>query len=793
MAQLTVEQALEQAVQHHQAGRLNDAETIYRQILAHHPDHVDAMHLLGVLAHQVGRNDIAINLIQCALSIRPDWPEALSNLGNALKARGQLDQAVVAYQSALNLRPDFAEGHNNLGNALKEQVKLDEAIAAFRLALTVRPGYPQALNNLGNVLRLTGQLDEAIDGYRQAIALEPEYPDAHNNLGIALQNKGKLDEALAAFHRAIALQPNHAEAHSNLGNALKTKGELDLAIAAYRQAIAFRPTYAQAYGNLGEALRNKGQLDAALNACRQAIALNSNLPEGYNNLGNVLRNQGKYYESIAAYRQAILLKPSYAQAYSNLGNVLRDYGELDEAVLAFGQAIALKPDYAIAHSGLGNALKDSRNLDAALVEYREAVRLDPADAEIHSNLVFSLNYVPGIDPQEAAEELRRWDDRHALPLGKSIQPHNNDRDPDRRLRVGYVSPDFRGHVVGRNLMPLFSNHDHRQFEIFGYTQVPSADGMTREFQQLSDSWCNIVGLSDEQVVAQIREDRIDILVDLTLHTGGNRLLVFARKPAPVQVTFMGYPGSTGLTAIDYRLSDPYLDPVGNDESIYSERTIRLPDSFWCYDPLDFRSLPVNPLPALCSGAVTFGCLNNFCKINGEVLSLWAKVLLQVKNSRLLLLAAAGNPRADVLKCLGKEGIDPHRVEFVTQQSRQKYLETYNRIDVGLDTFPYNGHTTSLDSFWMGVPVVTIVGKTIVGRAGWSQLSNLGLTELAANDSQQFVKIAVDLANDLPRLTQLRSTLRSRMEQSPLMNATGFARNIEAAYRSMWHNWCEDSG
>ena len=291
---------------------------------------------------------------------------------------------------------------------------------------------------------------------------------------------------------------------------------------------------------------------------------------------------------------------------------------------------------------------------------------------------------------------------------------------------------------------------------------------------------------------RIRADRIDILVDLKLHTCGNRLLVFARKPAPIQVSWLGYPGSTGMTAIDYRLSDPDLDPLGMDESVYSEKTIRLPDTFWCYDPLDGRQIPVTPLPAPTNGFVTFGSLNVFCKVNDALLARWANVLRQVENSRMLILSPSGAHRLRTQECFQQNGIDSDRIEFVANQSRQSYLETYHQVDLGLDTFPYAGHTTSLDSFWMGVPVVTLVGETAVSRAGWCQLSNLRLQELAAQTPEQFAKIAVGLAGDLPRLQALRSTLRQRMEESPLMDAPRFARGIEATYRQMWRTWCQST-
>jgi protein O-GlcNAc transferase len=790
MPQLTIQQAFDLALEHHQSGRLPQAESLYRQILAQQPEHADAIHLLGLIAHQVGRDDVAVDLLRRAVALGPNSPDAHSNLGNALKNTGHVDEAVAAYRQAIALRSDFPEAHNNLGNALKDKGQFDDAIAAYRQAIALRPNYAEAHNNLGNALSDSGRADEAIAAYLQAINLNPQLPEARNNLGNVLRDKGQGDDAIAAYRHAIALRPAYAEAHSNLGNALKDKGQLDEAIEACQRAITLRPAYAEAHLNLGNALRDQGLLDAAIDAFRKAIALRPGYAEAYGNLGNALKEKGQLDEAIAACRQAIALNPNLPEAHTNLGNALKDQGQLDEAIASYRQAIALRPGYSEAHSNLGNTLRDNGQFDEAIAAYHQAIALRPDSAQTHSNLAYTLHFHPDCDAKSIAEELARWNCQYAEPLRSSIQVHDNDRDPGRRLRIGYVSPDFRDHVVGRNLLPLFRRHDRSQFEITCYSQTLCPDAVTGEFQQNADRWRSIVGVGDEQAAEQIRRDRIDILIDLTLHMSQNRLLVFARKPAPVQATFAGYPGSTGLTAIDYRLSDPYLDPIGMDESIYTERTIRLPHSFWCYDPLDCRDIQVSPLPALTSGGVTFGCLNNFCKINDAVLSLWAKVLRQVKNSRLLLLAPMGSHRSRTLERFRLEGIDPGRVEFVSVQSREKYLQTYHRIDIGLDTFPYNGHTTSLDSFWMGVPVITFVGNTAVSRAGWCQLSNLGLAELARDTPEQFVRLAADLANDLPRLSQLRSTLRQRMEQSPLMDAPAFARDIETAYRQMWRAWCE---
>jgi protein O-GlcNAc transferase len=610
-------------------------------------------------------------------------------------------------------------------------------------------------------------------------------------LALALQHHhaGRWQEAERHYAQILARQPNHFDAIHNLGVLARQAGRPDLAVDLLRRAVALKPNSQQAHYNLGDALKDIGRLEEAVASYRQAIALHPDFPEAHNNLGIVLHDLRRHDESIDACRRAISLRPNFAEAYLNLGNPLKERGQPDDAIAAYRQAVALKPDCSTAYNNLGNALKDVGELDEAVAAFRRAIALDPKLMQAHSNLILTLHYHPAFDARAIADELGRWNRAHAEPLLKEIQAHKNDRDLNRPLRIGYFSPDFRDHVVGRNLLPLFRNHDRRQFEITCYAQVLLPDASTAQFQGLADRWRNVVGVSDEQLAKQIRDDQIDILVDLALHTAGRRLLVFARKPAPVQATFAGYPGSTGLSAIDYRLSDPYLDPIGTDESIYSERTICLPDSFWCYDPLETADIPANSLPAWENGFITFGCLNNFTKINENVLSLWALVLKQVKNSRLLLMAPAGNHRQRTIDQLSREGIAVDRIEFAPRASRRKYLGLYHRIDLGLDTFPYNGHTTSLDSFWMGVPVVTLIGQTAVGRAGWCQLSNLQLTELAAQTPEQFIEIAASLARDLPRLQTLRSTLRQRLEQSPLMDAPRFARNIETAYRQMWRTWC----
>ncbi len=384
-------------------------------------------------------------------------------------------------------------------------------------------------------------------------------------------------------------------------------------------------------------------------------------------------------------------------------------------MIAYRQAIALTPNFASAHNNLANALKARGQIDAAVEEYWHAVEFRPDLPQFGDNLLYAMHFQPGIDAAALLDAHLGWDEQYAQRLKLEIKPHDNDRKVDRRLRIGYVSPNFYEHVVGRNLFPLLREHDRERFEVFCYANSRDEDALTARFQSFADGWRNITGLEDDAAADQIRADRIDILLDLSLHMEGNRLLVFARKPAPVQVTFAGYPSGTGLQTMDYRLTDPYLDPPGQTDGHYRERSIRLPRSFWCFDPIDDQA-DVGPPPFRSRGGqITFGCLSNFCKVNDHVLDLWSQVLTRVKNSRLLLQAPQGSHRQETLDRLAQAGIDPERVEFEAYRPRREYLELYRRIDIGLDTFPYNGHSTSLDSFWMGVPVITLVGETAVAR------------------------------------------------------------------------------
>jgi len=785
---MTIPQAFDLALQHHRAGRLAEAEALYRQILAAQPNHANSLHLLGLIAYQVGRHDLALEWIAQAIIHDPDYAAAHSNLGEVYRATGRLEEAMAAYRRALQIKPDFPEALNNLSDALRKRERFDEAIAASRRALEIKPNYPDALNNLGAALAGQRRFDEAIVSFRRAIELDLGHAEAINNLGAALVGRGRLEEAVLTCRRALLLKPDHEGAHYNLGVALARQGQLDGAIAAYRDALRLRPSYPDALNNLGNALRERGHLDEAIAAYRNALQLKPDSPETLNNLGNALKDQGEWDKAIAVYRRALELNPDYPEAQINIGAALTGQGQLDDAIVACRRALQLKSDYPEALNNLGNALKYRGELDEALASYRRALHVEPKQAWAHSNLVHSLHYHPNHNARAISEEHQRWNRLFSEPLKQFVQPHGNDRSPERRLRIGYISPDFRDHPVGRYVLPLFECHDPERFEILCYSEVARPDFITERLRALAVGWRSTIGVANDRLAKMIREDRVDILVDLALHTAGNRLPVFARQPAPVQVTWLGYPGSTGLPIINYRLTDAYLEPPGMDPAWSAEESLRLPNCWCCYHPAD-ESPEINSLPALIGHGVTFGSLNNFAKVNERVLALWAHVMQAVEQSRLLMFCPEGQARERVRGFFSVHGIAVERVEFTGFTARWKYLSLYHRIDIGLDPFPYNGMTTTCDALWMGVPILTMPGEMPASRAGLSILSNVGLEEFAAHSEEDYVRIAVELAGDLPRLAELRSTLRKRMETSVLMDAPCFARNIEAAYRSMWERWC----
>jgi protein O-GlcNAc transferase len=787
-AKMTLNQAMELAMQQHHAGKLAEAEQIYRQVLANAPNHAGALHGLGLLSHQSGKHSTAADLIGQAIAIQPAEPMFHCNLGNVLSAMREYDRAIEAYRRAIALNPNLAEPHNNLGNALQSKGLFDEAAVELSAAIGLKPDLAEAHANRGTVLRRQGKVDEAIASLTRAIELKPDFAVALNRLGEVLLERRSFSEAAEAFSRAIAAQPRYLVAINNLGIALKEQGRLDEVIATYRRGMELAPDSPALFLNLGNALRNQGKFVEAIAAFERAIELQPRYAEAYSALADSLILEGKASEALSAASRAVELDPTRPIAHNNLGNALMESFRLDEAMESFKRAIELKPDFAEAYGNLANALKDEGRVADAIAVYDRALAVNPNHSTIASNRVYALHFHPDYDAAAILREHREWNRAYAQKIS-AYPAHANTRDPNRPLRVGYMSADFRTHPVGRFLLPLFRHHDPQQVEIFCYSNLTAPDPMTDQLRESAREWKSMVAMSDESAAEMIYQDRIDILVDLAMYAAGNRMLLFARKPAPVQVTYLAYCSTTGLGAMDYRLTDPYIDPPGQGDENYSEKSVRLEHSYWCYEPVAGLPEP-GELAASAVGKITFGCLNNFCKVSEPTLRAWGEILRGVPGSRLALHAKEGGHRKDVLMLLGEYGVDAERVKFVGVLTSAEYFQGYGSIDIALDPFPCAGGTTTCDALWMGMPVVTLAGRTAVGRTGVSVLSVVGLPELIGADVAQYIRIAIELAGDLPRLARLRAGLRKRMLGSDLCDARGFARDVEAAYRQMWRQWCQ---
>jgi predicted O-linked N-acetylglucosamine transferase (SPINDLY family) len=617
-------------------------------------------------------------------------------------------------------------------------------------------------------------------------------PETIFRQAVAHHQAGRLAEAADAYRRVLDLRPDHAATHFNLGQILFGQGKADEAAAAFARAVALKPDDAEAHLGLGAALKILGRLDAAADALERTVALKPDLAPAHNNLGNVLQAQGRLEEAVDAYQRARALKPDYPEASYNLGNALAALERLDAARDAYTRALALNPNLAKAHCNLGTLLQSQGRIDESLAHYRRALELEPDFVACHQNLLTGILYHPGLDDAARLAEHLRFARDHA-PAGVRPRPHPNVPDPDRRLRLGYLSADLRDHPVACNLIPLIEARDRSRFELFLYADLRRLDDASRRFRELADGWRVVAGLSDAEVADRIRADGIDILVCLAGRFEGNRPLVAAHTPAPVQVSFFD-PATSGLAAMDYLIADPVMVPRRSKES-FVERVVRLP-SYHLAQPID-AAPPVAPPPMLASGVPTFGCFNNPAKITDRVLDLWGELMGEVPGSRLLLkfrrLYASAALRERVHAALGARGVGPERVVLRAEtQSLADHLALYSRIDVALDPFPFSGSTTTFESLWMGAPVVTLAGEFMVGRWSASMLSATGLSELVAASPAEYIAICCRLAAAPRKLAELRAGLRARVATSPLCDAKSHARHIERLYRAFWRRWCRSA-
>lgn len=770
-------------------GRFIEAEIVASQLTKRFPRHGFSWKVLGVLLKLRGEAVAALEPMQKAALLLPHDAGVLSNLGATLTALGRHGEAEASYRRAILLKPGFAEAHNNLGNVLRRQGRMEEAEACYRRALDLAPGFAEAESNLGNTLNDQGRLKEAEACYRRAIALKGDIAAVHNNLGNVLKDQGRLEESEASYRLALQLAPAFAEAQSNLGNVLRRQGRLEEAEAWCRRALEQEPKSPQAQSNLGNVFKDQGRLAEAEACYRLALEADCRLAEAHNNLGITLDSQGRFQEAEACYRTSLALKPECAETHSNLGNTLRNRGLLREAEGCYRRALELNPEFAEAHGNLGDILKDQGRLQEAETCYRQALALDPQRADVHSNLLFCLLHNEQLTPEECRDEHFAFSRQFEEQLRPHWLPHRNDPDPDRRLKVGFVSGDLRSHVVANYIEPVWKALSRSATtELWVYSNFAGEDAVSRQLRQDVHHWRMVVGLTDEALATVIRSDAIDILIDLSGHTGHNRLLTFARKPAPLQATWIGYPGTTGLAAIDYLICDRFNAPFGSYERYYSEKFARLPSTGAFMPSADAPT--VNELPALSNGFVTFASFSRPNKLGKSVIDIWSEVLRALPAARLLLSPIDDRGLVEELTaCFSRNGIASDRLDFRPKLPLPAYLALHHEVDIILDTWPYSGGTTSNHAAWMGVPVVTMRGPSRAHCLSASTMCRMGLDDWVADDTAGFVNIAVAQARNLGGLAVLRRGMRDRWLHSPLRQGDIVARGLEAALRFMWQRWC----
>ncbi len=689
--------------------------------------------------------------------------------GHVLEAQDRLDEAMQRYLDAIRLAPDPARAHLNLGNVLLAKGDLPGALDAFRTAIKHKPDYAGAYYNIGNALLGNGQFDEAAANYRRALEIQPDYAEVHCSLGVALKELGQLDSAIASFQTALKINPDLVEAYTNLD-------------------VAIRDIF-----NMCNVLMDNGQLNDAVANYLRVLEINPDFTEAHCNMGLALQALGKFEAAVASYQRALANKPDFAEAHNNLGLALQSLGKLNIAVESYRRALEIKPDFAEAILNLGNTLKDLGQLDGAVECYRLALEINPGYSDAHSNLLLTLNYTAIHAPSYYFEQARQFGRIVAGKVGERFSAWQCATRPE-RLRVGLLSGDLLDHPVGFFLDELLAHIDPARVELIAYPAHHKQDELTARIRRYFSAWKPLSGLSDESAARLIHADGVHVLLDLSGHTQHNRLPVFAWKPAPVQVSWLGYFATTGVAEMDYVLADEVGVPEVQ-QAQFTESVWYLPDTRLCFTA-PAVDLAVTPLPALAKGRVTFGCFQNLTKVGDGVLELWGEVLAAVPDATLRLQCKQFSESTQVeqlLHRLQRYGIDSVRVVTHGAAGREAYLAAHAEVDLILDTFPYPGGTTTCEALWMGVPTLTLAGDSLLARQGASLLTAAGLAEWVANSKMEYIAKAITLASDLPRLASLRAGLRPQVLASPLFDAPRFARNFEDALWGMWQRYQAQQG
>ena len=771
------QQEINHLVSCYQLGKWAEAEQLAGKLTKNYPSHPFSWKVLGAILKMTGKAQEALAPMIHSVRLSPLDAEVHNNLGAVLNDLGRSKDAEVSCRKAIALSPAYPAAHNNLGVALSRLGRLADAEASCRQAILLSPNYAEAFGNLANTLSALGRLAEAEENYRTALKITPTVAELHHNLGITLGQLGRPTQAQVCFREAIRLKSDYAEAYFNLGDSIKTK-DTNEAVACYQEAIKLKPNFPEAHNNLGVLLKNLGQLSEAEVCQRRAIKLNPDFVDAHNNLGVVLSELRRSAEAELSLRRAIQLQPNFAHAHNNLGNVLNKLGRLTEAEASHRQAVHIDRHYAQGHNNLGNTLKELGRLAEAETCYRQAILLKPDYVNAHSNLLFCQNYSASQWTETALIDAKKYGDlvsANAVPKFTTwhIRPSSS------KLRVGFVSGDLRTHSVGFFVEGLIQYLDRSRFELFAFPTTRKDDELTNRLRSNFGEWTPIDRMTDFEAATLIHEKKIDILIDLSGHSAYNRLTVFAYKPAPVQISWLGYFATTGLPEMDYFLGDPHMSPH-HEAHHFTETVWPLAETWLCFTPPPQEDFPIAESPVSKHGYVTFGCFGNLTKVTDAVVKTWASILQNIPNSTMFLKAKQlldAGVVASTKERFAKHGVSQDRLILEGSSSRDEYLHSYGRVDMMLDTFPYPGGTASVEALWMSVPVLTLRGNRFLSHLGESIANNAEQHDWIACDVDDYISKAIAFSADIAGLAKIRSRLREQVLKTSLFDSKRFAHHF----------------
>ncbi|XP_043701507.1 probable UDP-N-acetylglucosamine--peptide N-acetylglucosaminyltransferase SPINDLY isoform X1 [Telopea speciosissima] len=785
-----------------------DALAIYESVLAQNSGNVEAHMGKGICLQMQNMGSLAFESFTEAIRLDPQNAGALTHCGILYKDEGRLLEAAESYRKALRADPSYklaseclAIVMTDLGTSLKIAGNTQEGIEKYTEALRIDPCYAPAYYNLGVVYSEMMQYDMALGCYEKAAVQRPMYAEAYCNMGVIYKNRGDLELAIACYERCLAVSPNFEIAKNNmaialtdLGTKVKLEGDMNQGVAYYKKALSHNWHYADALYNLGVAYGEMLKFDEAVVFYELALHFNPHCAEACNNLGVIYKDRDNLDKALECYQMALSIKPNFCQSLNNLGVVYTVQGKLDAAATMIEKAIVANPTYAEAYNNLGVLYRDAGNISLAIEAYDQCLKIDPDSRNAGQNRLLAMNYINEGNDDKLFEAHRDWG-RRFMKLYPLYTSWDNPKDPERPLVVGYVSPDYFTHSVSYFIEAPLVLHDYSNYKVVVYSAVVKADAKTARFKDTvlknGGLWRDIFGVDEKKVANMVREDKVDILVELSGHTSNNRLGMMACKPAPVQATWIGYPNTTGLPTIDYRITDSLADPLDTRQK-HVEELVQLPGCFLCYTPSP-EAGPVSPTPALSNGFITFGSFNNLAKITPKVLQVWARILCAVPNSRLVVKCkpfCCDSVGQRFLSTLEQLGLESQRVDLLPLiLLNHDHMQAYSLMDISLDTFPYAGTTTTCESLYMGVPCVTMEGSVHAHNVGVTLLSKIGLAHLIAKTEDEYVQLALQLASDFMALSNLRMSLRDLMMKSPVCDGPNFTLGLEATYRNLWRRYC----